>query len=102
MSGGVSLATVATYASLASAAFTIGSSLFGGDKKGGGGAPSLGSPGADENAANDAARANAVARRRAIASKSPRSLLATMGAGDLTAAPVGQAGAAPKQTLGGA
>jgi hypothetical protein len=104
--GGATLATVATYAGIASAAISIGGQLglFGGKDKGAGGAPSLGSPVADENAANDTARANAIARRRAIASKSPRSLLATMGSGDLTAAPVGQAGATPggKQTLGGA
>lgn len=105
MSGGISLATLASYATIAAGAVSIAGQLgvFGG-KGGGQAAPNMGSPTADENAANDQARQNAVARRRAIASKSPRSLLATMGAGDLaTAAPVGTAAAAPaKQTLGGA
>jgi hypothetical protein len=105
MSGGITLASLASYATIAAGAVSIAGQLgvFGGkDKGGGGGAPSLGSPIADENASQDAARANAIARRRAIAANSPRSLLATMGGGDLSAAPVGQVAAAPKQTLGGA
>jgi hypothetical protein len=100
---GVTLATVGTYAGIASAALAIGNAVFGPRQGGGGGnAPALSSPVADENAANDSARQNAIARRRAIAAKSPHSLLATMGGGDLTAAPVGQAAPVGKQTLGGA
>lgn len=106
MSGGVSLATIASYAAIGSAALSIGSKIFAGDKGGGASpqAPAAPNVAADDAASQDAARKSAVDRRRALASGGQRSLLATIGgaAGDTGPASIGIATANPatKTALG--